>query len=669
MASEPSLLEISSIMAELKASNDEMLANTKTLTEGAEGDVKKDNIDSNVIPEPKINSSLTGDEKSRYQAIGKEMFGPILSALEKMIQQEKKNNDMTITNGGDEQMTEQNINIQYEAHPENEEEGSSWLTYLMEILGIVMIGALMFGPKIEEFFSGAWEWITDLFSSIASFFDFSGGPIAGILNICSGALKGLWSLVKGVFNGLASVGSWIWNGIKSIFNTFITGPNGILSFGTKIIKGIVDFAKNAISWLGDVIMDAILWPIKAIFGGAEESGKKAGEEAAENTTVQANQAVAQQQVAAKAVTDRAILSQQGAEEEWSKCVAASRANAKKDAEKMGLKTNADGTISDDQVKTALAEKMIAAIEEETDSKMSDFERREMIKAMKKEMTVKDGVAHMEGEKMGKVIKETADKIAKVNSARHTWDSAAIDALEEMNNNRMNMLTGAFNAHAEKMLTIQGNANVRDEFNQKSENEKFLIRMQHAKERGQLAEFRISEARQMITSSVETIKTVFTNYDKMLTDNFLSAFRTFSKEVGESVKVILKPLEIEDNTTNNTQISPQITNQTNHNIMPLDKEDFNLTSGQLVAYAQESTEIIRNQNIVLSEIKQILAAKPSTPPPPAGRAAELEASKYDVAPPPQPEEESDSWMAKFESLRTGALSVRNRLWDAATSWFD
>lgn len=667
MADEPSLISIETLMNELMASNEEMAVNVNSL---ADADSKKENVDNNVVAEPKINSSLTGDEKARYAAIGKEMFAPILSALEKMIREEKKRNDMTITNGGDEETAAQNINIQYEAHPQDDEGKATWMDYLMEILGIVMIGALLFGPKIEEFFSGAWEWIKELFSSIASFFDFSNGPIAGILNICTGALTGLWTLVKGVFKGLAAVGSWIWNGIKTIFDTFITGPNGILQFGVKIVKGIVDFAKNAINWLGDVIMDAILWPIKAIFGGAEEDGKKAGEEAAEDTVVTANQAVAQQQVAAQAVTDRAIMSQQGAEEEWSKCVANSRARAKKEADKIGLKTNEDGTVTDDQVKTALAEQMIKAIEAETDSEMSDFERKEMIAAMKKEMTVKDGVAKLEGEKAKKAFKDAADRIASQNSKKFRTDSAAINALQEMEGNTVKSLTGAFNGAATKLLNIQGEANVKDEYNAKSEEEKFLWRMEEAKKRGQLAEFRIAEARKFITESTQTIKSTFSNYDKILVENFVTAFDSFSRTVAESIKINIVPFAIHDRSSDYTNIAPQITNNTNHNIIPIDKEDFALTSNQLVNYAQESTDIIRNQNTVLSEIKQILAAKPTTPPPAEKKIEELEASKYNVNNQTADEPDyGDILSDKIESLANAAASIRDRLWGAATSWFD
>jgi hypothetical protein len=466
---------------------------------------------------------------------------------------------------------------------------------------------------------------------------------------------------------LAAVGSWIWNGIKSMFDTFITGPNGILQFGVKIVKGIVDFAKNAINWLGDVIMDAILWPIKAIFGGAEEDGKKAGEEAAEETVVVANQAVAQQQVAAKAVTDRAILSQQEAEEQWSKCVASSRARAKKEAEKMGLKTNVDGTISDDQVKTALAEKMIEAMEAETGDEMSDFERKEMIAAMKKEMTVKDGVAKLEGDKARKAIKDAADKIAEANNFT---DSDVIDKLQEMDNNTFKALSGAFNGAATKMLNIQGDANVKDEFNAKTEEQKFLARMEDAKKRGLLAEFRIAEARKFITESTQTIKTTFSNYDKILVENFVAAFDSFSRKVAQGIKVVVEPLSITDKSNEKTVISPNISNQTNHNVIPIDKEDFVLTSNQLVNYAQESTDIIRNQNTVLSEIKQILAAKSTTPPPAKDRIDELEASKYDVSDVQGDEPDyGDMLSDKFESLANAAANIRDKLWGAATSWFD
>lgn len=627
------------VVSQMEANNKEMSETVTIDAVGKDSIAKEEKIKENVISEPKVNSSLTGDEKSRYQAIGKEMFAPILSSLEKLIQREKKKNDMTITNGGDEGQMKQDVIVQYD-NKENPEEETSWIDYLMDILVVIGAGAVLIAPKIIEFFSGAWEWIKDLFSSIASFFDFENGPIAGILELCTGALKGLWSLVTKVFKALASVGTWIWEGIKKMFNTFITGPNGILSFGIKLVKGIVDFAKNAVNWLGDVIMDAILWPIKAIFGGAEDDGKRAGEEAAESTTVVANEAVHQQQVAAKSVTDKAIMSQQQAEESWKQCIATSRAEAKKRADEVGLKTNVDGTVSDDAIKQRLAENMLETFEKENDAKLRDSERAKLMQAIKAEIKIKDGKLEKDGESMRKAIINAANAIA----SSQATDSGALDIMQDLSAAQLNTMSAGFNAQAQQYMDIKAQANVKNDFDSKTEEEKFLFRMEEAKKRGALAEFRISEARNMIVKSIETIKETFGNYDKQLTDNFATAFDTFVKTFIDKLDIKISPANFYDNSKNDIS----------YNIMPLSKDDFKLTSDRLVSIAEENTMIIKNQNAVLADIKNILELSQGNDNENAQNGIENVSMEENV-------NNSSQYISSL------APTVRNNLLSSSTSW--
>lgn len=644
------LAKMDEVLSEMDKSNEEMAKMGEAVD--SNNDPKEQAVKENVITPPKISGSLTGDEKSRYQAIGKEMFAPILSSLEKLIQNEKKKNDMTITSGGDENTIQEGLNIQYEAIPKEEGGQTTWVDTLMEILGWIAIGAIMFGPKIEEFFTNAWEWIKELFSSIASFFDFSGGPIGSILSIIGGALTGLWKLVTGVFKGLAAVGGWIWDGIKTIFNKFITGPDGIINFGIKLVKGIIDFAKNAITWLGDVIMNAILWPIKAIFGGAEEDGKKAGEEAAKDTTVQANQAVHQQEAAAKAVSDRAIMSQQETEASWRECVKSSRDAAKKRADEVGLRTNADGTISDDSIKTKLAENMLEAFEKENEVKLRDSERQKMIEAMKQEMQVRNGKLDVDGEQMKKAMKNAADKISK----SQDWDSGALDALQDLNGKQFNTMQAAMSAGAQQMLDIQGQANVKNEFDAKTAEEQFLYRMEEAKKRGTLAEFRIAEARSMIVKSIAAIKETFGNYDTQLTDNFSAAFRVFVAEVKDSLRINVSPVKFFDHSHNNINTDISTSTSVAYNIMPLSKEDFRMTSNELVSIAERNTDIILNQNAVLGEIKELLANSNNID----GDFKEI--NDYGEIEPEDKKEEKSIMSDIASTLQTSLLK-------ASTSWFD
>jgi hypothetical protein len=351
-------------------------------------------------------------------------------------------------------------------------------------------------------------------------------------------------------------------------------------------------------------MSAILGPIMAIFGGAEDTAQEAGEEAAKDTTAQANQAVRQQEVAAKAVSDKAIMSQQGAEEEWSKCVASSRAEARKQAEAAKLKVNGDGTISDDAIKARVAEDMLKNFEAEN-GKLDEDERRKMIEAMKKEVQVKDGQFKIDGERMKTAMRDAANQISK----SQTWDSEGLDALQEINGKQFNNIIAGQAQAAQQYLEIQAKANVQNEFDKKTEDEKFLWRMQQAKENGQLAEFRIAEAREMILQAIKVIKDSFGAYDKMLTDNFISAIKIFSQELAQNIKIILTPFHLHDKSYNKITVSPVTNNKTEYNIMPLDKKDFKVTSTELVNIARVGSENAVKQTVVLNQIKEILESTP------------------------------------------------------------
>jgi hypothetical protein len=659
-----SLPNIEALLEELSASNKEIQDKTTVLADGSD---KEQKVEENIVGPPPVNSSLTGDEKARYSNIGKEMFAPILSSLEKMLKNEKKKNDMTIA-GGDEQEMSEGLKIQYEPQPEPEEKSENgWMDKLMEAIGWLAIGAMMFGPKIIEFFEGAWNWVTDLFGTIASFFDFSEGPIAAILSICGGALKGLWKLVEGVFKGLATVGTWIWNGIKSIFNAFISGPNGILNFGMKIVNGIINFAKNAVKWLGDLIMSAILAPIKAIFGGAEETAQSTGEEAAKDTSAQASQVVAQQEVAAKAVSDKAIMSQQGAEQEWAKCVANSRAEAKKRAKEANLKVNADGTISDDSIKAKIAEDMLKNFEAEN-GKLDEDERKEMLEAMKKEVQVKDGKFKVDAERVRQAMIKTAKSI----DSRAGVDSEALDKIEKLSTQQINAMSSGIGQLGQKYLDIQTKANVQNELDKMSEEEQFLWRMQQAKESGQLAEFRLSEARQMITKSMNTIKETFGSYDKMLTDNFISAIKIFVQELRDNIKITITPFTLNDNSKDTFNISSETNNSHQYNIMPVSKEDFKMTNNELVSITREGTEIVAKQNVVLNKIKEILESTPEAKTVNITTVKKINRSTYgyDESSAEAMEDMDDSFIEKAgNAISDMAGSIKEGLWKAASSFFD
>ena len=304
-----------------------------------------------TIAEPKVNSSLTGDEKARYANIGKEMFAPVLSSLEKLIKREKKKNEMLIKD--DAATVEDNLKIQYETKPDPQAEGggSSWLTVLLGILAVAGVAIALFHDKIGEFFGKIWDWVTEMFSSIANFFSTENGssPISKILKICGDALGALWSFVKPIFKKMGEFGKTIWDGIKAGWDKFITGPDGILNFGVKVVKGIISFASNAISWIGNAIKSAVMGPINMIFGGAEDDGKAVGEEAAQDVKASVNQEATDAAARQKAITDDVLFNAEKADAAIIETAQANRDAALQRAKEQGLEVK-DGRVTDESLK-------------------------------------------------------------------------------------------------------------------------------------------------------------------------------------------------------------------------------------------------------------------------------------------------------------------------------
>ena len=598
------------ILDNLMESNKEMLASMDSLSSFAPPPDEQA-VKENVIATPEVSATLSGDEKSRYRNIGQEMFSPILKSLNKILKRGNKKGPVPLPGAGvDKPKGVEGADGGMDINKLMNEMGlqNLNLTELLDLSGAIMkelmpfillfgLGAFMLFQMAGDFFSGIWDWIKDFFAPLGDFFDFSNGPLAGVFEMIGGAISGLWKLVTGTFKALGAAGSWIWDGIKKIFTTFITGPNGILSFGTKLVKGIVSFASGAVKWIGDLLGNVILGPIKSIFGSAEESGTEAGEEIAANTEAKVDDTIHRQQVAANAVTDKAIMSQEEANKAWSDSVAKNREEARKQAEKYKLKVEKDGTISDDSIKTKMAEDFIKQIEEKK-GKLKDDERAALMNTVKKNIEMNGNELKINGEKMKadvqKVAQHFEDKLG---------SSDAVDALAEKVDTS---LINGMNSQAKTLMELRAKANVENEFNAKTEEEKFLWRMEEAKRSGQLAEFRIAEARSMLITTTEQIKSSFREFKGIFENSFKNSFFDLLNKLTGIIKINFYPETIYDRSDNEYNISKITNNGTLYEIMPINKEDFAYTVNQLTTLAQASVDTLAKQNAVLGEIKELLA---------------------------------------------------------------
>ena len=617
---------MASILENLNASNIEMMSK---IDEGiiATSDPEQQNIENNIVQQPQVSASLSSEEQGRYRNIGQEIFSPILKALDKMLKKNsKKKTDFLGGKDGKESLSGAGgasgssanqtgsmlggangfdfANLDFEKIFNFSQEITN------EILGIVMLlglGAMMFFTSIGDFFSGIWDWIKEFFAPIGDFFDFSNGPLSGVFAMIGGAITGLWKLVSGVFKGLANVGSWIWDGIKKIFTNFITGPNGILSFGTKLVKGIVDFAGKAFLWIGDLLSNVILGPIKSIFGGAENTGIKAGESAVQSTKESVDDMVHKQKIAADAATNKAIMSQTEATKSWSNCVAKTREEAAVQAKEIGLKTNKDGTISADTIKNKMAEDYLKQLEEK-EGKLNADERTKLLETVKNNIKMNGNTMEIDG----KGLKSEVQKMARTLDNASSNNSDALDAIVNNSDNILEAMGESLNGQAKAMLNIYTKANVANDFNAKTEEEQFLWRMEQAKEQGMLAEFRIAEARSMIVLAIETIKNTFNGFKVHLADIFKESFNAFAWRIRNSVVVKTYPEWISDFSRNDYNINRITNNGTHYHIMPIDKKDFGDTVNRLTTLAETNIQMVSKQNEVLGEIKGILAEGVANP---------------------------------------------------------
>lgn len=601
---------IAPMLDNLMESNKEMLASMDSLSSFAPPPDEQA-VKENIIATPEVSATLSGDEKSRYRNIGQEIFSPILKSLNKILKKKSKKEPMPLPGAGGNkpkaaegaeggmdinklmsEMGLQDLNLK-----ELFDLSGSIMKELMPFILLFGIGAFMLFQMAGDFFGGIWDWIKDFFAPLGDFFDFSNGPLAGVFEMIGGAISGLWKLVTGTFKALGAAGSWIWDGIKKIFTTFITGPNGILSFGTKLVKSLVSFAGNAVKWIGDLLGNVILGPIKSIFGSAEQSGTDAGEEIAANTEAKVDDTIHRQQIAANAVTDKAIMSQEEANKAWSESVAKNREEARKQAEKYKLKVEADGTISDDSIKTRMAEDFIKQIEEQN-GKLNDEERAALMNTVKKNIEMNGNELKINGEKMKAEVQKMAQHLES--------KTGSSDAVDELAKKVDTSLINGMNSQGKTFLELRAKANVENEFNAKTEEEKFLWRMEEAKRSGQLAEFRIAEARSMLITTTEQIKSSFREFKGIFENSFKNSFFDLLNKLTGIVKINFYPETVYDYSDNEYNISKITNNGTLYEIMPINKEDFAYTVNQLTTLAQASVDTLAKQNAVLGEIKELLA---------------------------------------------------------------
>ena len=129
--------------------------------------------------------------------------------------------------------------------------------------------------------------------------------------------------------------------------------------------------------------------------------------------------------------------------------------------------------------------------------------------------------------------------------------------------------------------------------------------------------------QTIFKSASLIKEAFGNYNKQISENFAQSWRDFMDKYME---------------------------RPNYTIMPVHKESFEKMSNEMLRLANESAEMITQQNAVLEKIRDIL----SVPPPPPAPTIIVQSSGEGVT-------------NSNHSVSAGAKRLAGKLWAASSHW--
>lgn len=566
-------------------------ANTTTLNEIKGNDDKQLKKEENVLQKPKVESSLTTDEAKRYAEIGKELFSPVFSSLEKMLKKEKKNSEMLIKN--DKKTIHRAAKKQEKQKTEKKDGAFGWWPLVVGLIGIAAGAIYAFKNKIVSFFENAWTWIKDMFNSVLNFFSFENGnnPVARIVNVIGSGLSSLWEGVKNVFNKLKSIGPDIWAGIKGAWDRFITGPNGILNFGSKIMSNLIDFAKGAAGNIGSSILNAITAPIKRIFGKAEEDGKKSGDEAAAEVKTVVSQAAAEQAAKNKAITDKVMFNAEMADKAIIETAEAQRKEALAKAKEVGITTGKDGKgLDKESMKLKVAEDSLRNFLSENGAdfdKLNKDQQKEITELMAKHTAINDkGEASIDMEK----VKEALNT---AKSDGFFFDSDEINLLQGADQAKINSMQETAAKSLQDYMQLNADLLAADKLKNMSEEEKFEMRLRQAMAAGKSAEFRFMEGRKMILDSIGVIQTAFLNYDKTIQSNFTSTWASFVKDFLSKIQLNIVSASSNDNSINT------------YHITPLNKESFANLSNNLLRLAKINNETIEKQNEILDDIKEIL----------------------------------------------------------------
>lgn len=594
---------------------DALIENTKTieansivLTQLNDTKEKEELKEQNLVQKPKVEATLTSKEKARYENIGKELFKPFISSLKKMLDQERRANVMSATH--EEEPIKENLKIQYsEKKKEPEDKSDDFWSNIISIIAIIGLAVYAFRDKIAEFFTGLWDKVVGIFSSIWDFFNpfNKSGPISNILtsyiSFWTGLWGKIWDFIKPAFSKLGELGGTIWNWIKGAWDRFITGPNGILSFGTSVWGSLKNFVSNGFGAISDFIVSSIVDPLKSIFGDSKDDAEKAAKEEKEGIQKNIKQNTEKLQEDSEAINEF----REKSSEFSNRTSEANESAAGKDTSMRYMKNK---NFDAKKLKESAANNALNSFLKRYNIDADENERKRYQEIFEKHISVQNGEAKFNMREITSALKKQAE----IDSDDQWYDTKLVDTLQDIQQGDLDDLSGDIEEGMRNYMEEAGAGTISQNAPAPGINGEELANNIPPEQ----TEF--AAAQELIIQSVTSLQSSMESFDNNIIQTFTNIFEGFIDKFIKALKVdvsVTTPQHIDNKTydydkTERVDVqNSQVINDyspTLINVIPVSKKSFAVMNEKIYGLVEKSVDIISSQNAVLADIRTIIERK-------------------------------------------------------------
>lgn len=594
------------IFQALSESAKAMQETTDALNSSNENKEKDAVKETNLVKKPEVPTSLTSAERKRYQEIGKELFKPFFSSLEKLLAKERRNAEMTASHP--EKTINDNLKVQYseKKEPKKKDDGIDIVTVILQIVALAGVAIMLFKDKIANFFSNLWDNVTSAFSKVWDFFNpfKEDSPIYKIIttyiDFWKTAWSNIWDFIKPLFSKLGEWGTTIWNWIKGAWDRFITGPNGILSFGTKIWSGLKNFVSNGFGAISSFIVDSIVDPLKSIFSDSKEDAEEAANREKEGIQNKVNEAT--DNGAEKLEKSAESLENASKSESDFSTQTASAADQTK-----SLKFIANKNFSGEKLKQSAATNAMNSFLNRYNIDADEKERARYQQIFEKHISLQGNEAKFNMKEITAELKKQAE----IDSDDQWYDTKLVDTLQDIKDGELDYLSKDIE---NGMRSYMENANA-GTIAQNTSAPGMDANALAANVPPEQTEFAATQ--ELIIQSVGSLQASLESFDGNIIQTFTNIFEGFVDKFIKALKIDIKittPKHVDtknykyediDNATINNSQTINDYSPTMVNVIPISKKSFEIMNDKIYALVEESVNIITAQNKLLSDIRDVI----------------------------------------------------------------